>query len=324
MGLSDQVSLGSLRIQARQRSDMENNNAITDSEFNSYVSSSYKRLYNILIAAYGNDYYVANTYQFQTTSSQSYPLPDGTTHFLDSSGQPASKFYKLLGVDLQYSGTPSGWLTLNRFEMIERNKYAYPNSTVSWAGYTNLRYRLSGDNLYIVPLPQTGQGVRLWYAPAPTSLQYYLTCSISLSSSVIGVPNTVGLSTGMTVYGDNIVSGTTISTINSSSNQITVSNGALASTAAQTLSFWNDSTLISGVAGWEEYIVIDAAIKAGIKQENDISGLINQRNDMTQEIQGMAEGRDIGAAMHTSDALGANGGLEDGGGWGGSDGWGGY
>lgn len=318
MGTSDQVSLGALRIQARQRSDMENNNAVTDPEFNSYISNSYKRLYNMLIAAYGNDYYVANTYNFITSNAQGYSLPDGTNAFSDSTGGVAKKFYKLLGVDLQYSASPSGYVTLRRFEMIERNKYAYPNTAINWNGYTNLRYRLQGDQLYVVPIPQTGQTVRVWYAPAPTNIQYLLTGSMSATASTMAFTSVVGLTSGMKCYGTGIRSSTTILNVNSSTNLVTLSQTPTQNDTAATVYFWDDSTVIEGLAGWDEFVIIDAAIKAGIKQENDIQGLILQRQDMVAEIEALAEGRDAGQAFHVSDALGANStdGMGGGGGWG--------
>lgn len=319
MGTSDSVSLGALRIQAKQRSDMENNGAITDAEWNGYISNSYKRLYNMLIAAYGNDYHVANTYNFITSNAQGYSLPDGTNSFTDSTGGVAKKFYKLLGVDLQYSASPSGYVTLRRFEMIERNKYAYPNTAINWNGYTNLRYRLQGDQLYVVPIPQTGQTVRVWYAPAPTNIQFLLTGSMSATSSTMAFTSVVGLTNGMKVYGEGIRTSTTVQTVNSMTNQVILSQTPTQTNTAATVYFWDDSTLIEGLAGWDEFVIIDAAIKAGIKQENDITGLIAQRNDMVEEIQGLAEGRDIGQAFHVSDALGAN--STDGMG-GGGGGWG--
>lgn len=319
MGTSDQVSLGALRVQARQRSDMENNDAVTDPEFNGYISNSYKRLYNMLIGAYGNDYYVADTYNFTTTSAQAYALPDGTNAFTNASGGVAKKFYKLLGVDLQYSASPSGFVTLRRFEMIERNKYAYPNTTTNWNGYTNLRYRLQGNDLFLVPIPQTGQTVRVWYAPAPTNLQYILTGSMSATASTMSFTSVVGLTPGMKVYGDGVRTSTTIQSVNSSSNIVTLSSTPTLTNTAATVYFWDDSKLLEGLAGWDEFVIIDAAIKAGIKQENDISALIAQRNDMQTEIEALAEGRDAGQAMHVSDALSANSNGDDGfgGGWGG-------
>lgn len=313
MSTSSLVALGSLRLQAQQRSDMVNNPAISTQEWNSYITNSYKDLYDILVGAYGNDYYVATTYQF-STSSQFVPLPDGSPAFQDSTGSTSAKFYKLLGVDLQYSASPSGWVSLQRFEFIERNKYAYPNVNVNWNGYTNLRYRIEGNNLYLVPLPQTGQTARIWYIPAPTNLQFMLPCTTTIATPTLGLQDTTGLSAGMNIAGDFIQSNTTILSLSSTS--MTMSSNALATSASTLNSFWNDSTLMEGISGWDEYVIVDAAIKAQIKQENDIQALLIQRNEVKMRIEAMAEGRDAGQAQHVSDVLGTMGD----GGFGGNDG----
>lgn len=320
MGNSSQASLGALRFQAQQRADLEEDALVSTSEWNQYISQSYKALYDMLIAAYGNDYYVATPYQFQTNNAQSYALPDGTTTYRSTDGNVAPKCYKVLGVDLQYMSSPSGWVTLRRFEMIERNKYAYPNVAVNYAGYTNLRYRVQGDNLFFVPVPSTGQTVQLWYAPAPTPLQYMLPTVVANLGTIGSLSDTYGLTAGMNVSGLGISPNTTISAVGSLS--VTLSGAATITQSSAILSYWDDKAVMDGIAGWEEFIVIDAAIKALIKEESDITALVLQRQELVDRIQGMAEGRDAGQAQHVSDALSANSWSLDGnfgGNWGGGE-----
>lgn len=316
MSIANNVTLGSLRLQARQRSDLESNNVVSDSEFNQYISQSYKRLYDMLVAAYGNDYYVANLFQFTLTNAIYYPLPNGS---IASNGTTsfAPALYKLIGVDLQYTGSPTGYVTLKRFEEIERNKYAFPNSAINANGYTNLKYRVSGSNIEFLPQPMGGQVVQLKYVPKPTPLQFIPSCGTTASSSVVTMNDTTDLSPGMQIFGVGIQANTTVGTV--SASQI-IMNGVNASSTVTnptaTISFWTDATTIDGVSGWEEFIIIDSAIKARSKQEEDVTELRNQRNEIVLEIQGMAEGRDVGQAFHTSDVLGANYGGDDyGGGW---------
>lgn len=318
MSTSSNVSLGALRIQVRQRSDMENNFAVSDPEINQYISQSAKELRDLLTAAYGDDYYVAPNYQFTTGNSQLYPLPDGTPTYLDVNGNTAKKFYKLLGVDLRYSNSPTGWISIRRFEFIERNKLAYPNTAGNYFGYTNMRYRVEGNNLMFIPVPQQGQLVQLWYIPAPDSLQYMLSCGTTQQSPNITLADTTGLSAGMNVFASNYIpSGTTILSLGSTSAVLSSNISATQPTAI--LSFWDDSTTLDGIAGWEEYVIIDAAIKIQIKQENPIDALAAERQAMTQRIQDMANGRDAGQAQHVSDMLAINGGYDGmgNGGWGG-------
>lgn len=323
MGNASDVSLGALRLQSRFRSDMQNNNAISDAEFNSYISNSRKELFDLLVSAYGNNYYWATFYQFTLTSEQYYPFPDGSADFLNVDGSIAEKYYKLLGIDLQYSGSPSGWISLQRIELIERNKYAYPNTATNFSGYTNLKYTPMKDGIWVTPLPMAGQLMRVWYVPTPPALQYMLSSSITLESSTITLSDVTGLTVGMNVYGTGITLGTTISAVNTTTNQITISTTAQATNPTATLSYWSDATTVDGIAGWEEYVIIDAAIKAKIKQEEDFQGLLLQKNDMKTRIESMAEGRDVGQASHTSDALSVNA-YGTGMGYGGWDGGGFY
>ncbi len=318
MSIANTATLGAIRIQARQRSDMENNNAITDTEFNQYISQSWKRLFDMLVGAYGNDYYVAPLFQFVLSSNNYYPLPDGTLITVGGT-TPAPACYKLLGVDLQNNANTSGWITLKRFEEIERNKFAIPNmGTLS--GYTNLLYRVSGTNIEFIPTPMSGQLVQLKYIPKPTPLQFLPICGTTIGSPTVTMADVGDLSNGMSVssMGASIIQpNTTISSINAGLNQVTLSLPALSTNPICALSFWTDAATIDGVSGWEEFIVIDAAIKAGVKQENDVSELRAEKEEMAQQIAAMAEGRDAGQAHHVSDVLGANGWLDGGFGGGG-------
>ncbi len=309
MSTSSDTTLGFLRIQARQRSDLENNNSVSDAEFNQYVSQSYKRLYAMLVAAYGNDYFVSNYYQFSMTNAQLYPLPDGTPSFTDSTGAIAPKFFKLLEVDLQYSSSPSGYVSMKRFEEIERNKFANPNVAINWNGYTNLRYRISGSNLSVVPIPQAGQVARIKYVPAPTNLQYSLPGYCVAGSGIIGsMTDTTGITSGMNIfsYQQNVLpSNLTVTSVATTS--MNISGNALSTNNANIFAMWNDGAVLDGIAGWEEYIVIDAAIKAQLKQDDPAQELMGERQALRLEIEAMAEARDVGQAFHVSDVLGANG-----------------
>jgi hypothetical protein len=150
------MSLADLRSAVRQRADMVNSQFVSDTELNSYINQSYFELYDLLIAQYGNNYYVANPYSFVT---------DGT-NFLYSL---PSDFYKLLGVDLALSNTLDSYVTIRPFEFIDRNRYAVPNFQ-SFYGITNLRYRINADKLWFTPIPRSGQTIRIWYIPRMTTL----------------------------------------------------------------------------------------------------------------------------------------------------------
>jgi hypothetical protein len=70
----------------------------------------------------------------------------------------------------------------------------------------------------------------------------------------------------------------------------------LAATAATTESSWPGTTTILGHSGWEEYVVVDAAIKCLAKEESDVRLLMAERERLLQRIKYHA------ATMDTADA----------------------
>lgn len=65
------------------------------------------------------------------------------------------------------------------------------------------------------------------------------------------------------------------------------------------------SQSVDGVNGWEDYIVISAAIKALIKEESDVSVLMAERQRLAQRIEWMAQNRDAGATERVGDVTSA-------------------
>lgn len=66
----------------------------------------------------------------------------------------------------------------------------------------------------------------------------------------------------------------------------------------------SDSDTMQGFNGWEEYVIIDAAIKMAIKQEDDITNLKQAKNDMIVRIKTMADNRDSGFPQRVQDVDG--------------------
>jgi len=81
-------------------------------------------------------------------------------------------------------------------------------------------------------------------------------------------------------------------------------------TSAQTVTVWyvpaptlyttTDSTF-DGIAGWEEYIVVDCAIRCLQKQESDVSAFMAQKEQLRRRIQSMATMRDRSQAPRVTD-----------------------
>lgn len=154
-----EMSLGEIRLKAQQRADRVNSQFVTAPEWNSYINQSMFELYDTLVTAY-EDQFLAPPLQFQIASNQAtYPLPDGTLY------NGASPFYKLSGVDLSLNTSQNAFVTVNKFNFIDRNNYVYPNSNSTIYGVFNLRYRLMGTNIQFIPTPTAGQTIQIWYIP---------------------------------------------------------------------------------------------------------------------------------------------------------------
>lgn len=147
------ITLDEIMLQARQRSDMEHSNLVSDSELTAYVNASLAELHDLLISSYNEDYIMEST-QFTTTDGLelSYDLP--------------SDFYKLRGVDVQIG---SDWMTVKRFNFNRRNE---DSSGYAWniLGSPYLEYRLVGSQIRFNRAPQTGTTFRVWYHPVVTKL----------------------------------------------------------------------------------------------------------------------------------------------------------
>lgn len=223
-----QTTLGNLRLEAQQRINKENSQFYTTQEWNSMLSQSYKELYDILVQKFGDDYFLANPYTYTTsgvidpTSGQStYPLPPD--------------FYKLMRVEVALNPfDPNSWITLRQFNAIQANLWNFPN-VYTFYGITNLRYRLWGSNLIIVPIPSGGQTIRILYSPKPNQLI-------------------------------------------------------------------NDTDTVDAISGWEEYIVVDACIKALTKEESDPTVFGVQKQALLKRIEEAAENRNVGEPQTVSDS----------------------
>lgn len=170
-----EMSLFELRLRAQQTADRVNSNFILQSEWNSFIRLAMYELYDLLITAY-EDLFASSYVYIQTNgTTQNYPLPDGVTNYLGGNyngtvGTPALAFYKLAGMDLGVNTSNNAWVSLKKFDFIERNNFVYPNSTSTIYGVYNMRYRLMGNNVNIIPTPAGNQQLRMWYSPKLSAL----------------------------------------------------------------------------------------------------------------------------------------------------------
>lgn len=67
----------------------------------------------------------------------------------------------------------------------------------------------------------------------------------------------------------------------------------------------NDNDTLDGVNGWEEFIILDSAIKCMIKEESDPSDLMADRDKVVERITTMSKDRDQGEPKTTTDIVGS-------------------
>lgn len=166
---TSEMSLQSLRLACQQKADRVNSQFVTLPEWNTFINLAMYELYDLLITAY-EDYYMAPRARFNTNGNQfQYPIPNGSLTFQDQDGNnfvPAP-LYKLLGVDLAVNvdASQNAFVTLQKFNWIDRNKFVFPNSGSARFGVFNPAYRLMGNNLEFIPTPSSNTTFQLTYIP---------------------------------------------------------------------------------------------------------------------------------------------------------------
>lgn len=143
------LTLAEIRTQARQRSDMEFSQFITDEELTSYVNASIAELYDILVSRF-EDYYILDTTETVASGADTIPLPTG--------------FYKLKGLDFDIGG--GKYETVRPFQFVERNETFDPG----FGTYPRMRYRVLGTYIKLTPPEFAPGNYRVWYIPRFTPL----------------------------------------------------------------------------------------------------------------------------------------------------------
>lgn len=165
-----EMSLGELRLRSQQTADRVGSDFVSNAEWNAFLRIAQYELYDLITDVY-EDYNIADPVYINTNGTAfRYALPDGATNYLGgvldgASGLPAQKYWKLSGIDLGVNTSNNAWVTLRRFDWVDRNNYVYPNSTSTIYGVYNMRYRPMGNYLNLIPTPSGNQQLRIWYCP---------------------------------------------------------------------------------------------------------------------------------------------------------------
>lgn len=156
------VTMQQLIDYTRQRSNMEQNQFVTDSEIQLYLNQSLGELDDILAGEY-DDYH---TLSFQAVL----PQPNGSNII-----PVPSTLLKIRGVDYQYqlSSTAQSalWYTVPKFNFLERNQTNPLTGSIAMPWYGNLSYNLLDQGIQITPQTQCQGTYQVWYTPKFEYLQ---------------------------------------------------------------------------------------------------------------------------------------------------------
>lgn len=170
---TSEMSLLGVRNASKQKADRVNSNFVTMYEWNTFINLAMYELYDLLVTVF-EDYYSAQPIQFACDgSTYRYALPNGLNTFTNADTGATftpRPFYKLLGVDLALNNATNAYVTVNKFNFIDRNRFVYPNTASTIYGVFNLQYRTMGDSIEFIPTPSAGQNIRIWYIPRLLSL----------------------------------------------------------------------------------------------------------------------------------------------------------
>jgi len=279
--MTDYVSLTELRTLTRQRADMENSQFVTDTEVTRYLNNSWGELYSLISDNFNEDYYTTSTTFSLTSGTDSYDLP--------------SDFYKSRGVDLVVTSTES--IPLRRYNWAERTRN---NLTVYARDY---KYRIQKGSIVFSPVPSTNDSIKLYYIPSPKRLISKTTTAITRGASTMW---TVGANHGF-VVGDTITGQNFLATDYNVDQTVSAVGVATVSTDLDSTGL-SDPTTYGSIesrfdfyAGWDEYIIVDSAIKMLVKEEQDVTGLMVQKNMLKERVITESQNRDAGEPQVVTD-----------------------
>ena len=328
--LGTTTSMRSLAVQqialaVRQRADLSGQqnafggNAggfIIDPELLTDINSSVAMVWDKLVEKFPENY----AYGYDGNPSgigYIFPIQQGTYQY-----NLPFDFYKEKGVDLSLDASLQNWSTMRPYTLRDRNLFSYPlQTTLAYAGWQNMRWNINtrqpGQLPQISFLPKQGPlpgTVRLLYATAAPILCYPLPAARANSTAyaanaLIYVP--VTLETGLTVNQVYcaINGGTSASSAPSFPVPGVVEDGNILWAYQGPQSLF--TATLDGINGYEDLVILDAAIKTGVKEETDVSAMMAQKAEWMERIDYAAANRNSGDPMPISGGFG----LSEGGGY---------
>ncbi len=278
--LPGQTNLSGIRTTVRQRTDKVNSQFVTDVELNGFINSSIQELYDLLIGAYGEDYFSQIPPYLITTDgvNDKYNLPDGSSAYtlpLPAGGAvPVSTINGTFPITAVPSATTFTYNTTSGLATDTSGGTAKVTATPF--------YKLIGVDHQIVGVPGAPNGIYVrvqrfkmaernqyafpiwtnnWYGNIV--LKYHLQNTNPAQLWIIPLPP--GGRTIRVLY------------------------------APRFVPLVNDVDVFDGINGWEEYVVADVMIKVLNKEESDVSVPAAIKRDLLERIKDIADTRDIGS-----------------------------
>lgn len=146
--MAKSVTLTSLLTDIRNRYELESSDFVSTSELTDYIQDSKDELYDLLVSAWGDDYFYATATVSTVAGTETVALP--------------SDFYKLLALDFVPAGGDP--VELEMFDWTERNDFG--TTSEPWSSQDPPRYRLRAGLIWFTPKPAAVYAVKVHYIPA--------------------------------------------------------------------------------------------------------------------------------------------------------------
>jgi len=280
--MTDLVSLTELRLLTRQRADQENSQFVNDTELTRYLNNSWGELYSLINENFNEDYFTTTSTVSMVSGTDTYDLP--------------SDFYKMRGVDLVVTSTES--VPLKRYNWAQRTRNAL---TVYARDY---KYRVQKGSIVFSPVPSTTDSVKLYYIPSPKRLLSKDTTAITRGTNTMWTTGSHEFVVGDLITGQNFLAtdynvDQTVTAIGAN----TVTTDLDSSGLSDPTSYGSIESRFDFYSGWDEYIIIDSAIKIMIKEEADATALLLQKNQIKERIITESQNRDAGEPEVVTDVV---------------------
>lgn len=303
-----------LRSEVRQRADMVNSAFVTDFEVDRAILQSCAQLYDEMCST-GEDYFI----KYVDIPAQNGGFYDFAL-YTASDGHKATDVYQVRGVDAVYSDNCT--VNLPRFNWEERNIYAATPALTPY--FPIIAYRVlmnpttGNDAIQLIPDNSNGASkLRIWYYPNPKNSAYMASIVHPKGSPIVVL--TPGTYYNVAVHGGNGAGMEATVVVDASGNITSVDVTSYESGYTNEFTYeFNPNVLyagspkvylvglmsicqVDGRSGWEEWTVVDAAIKLLAKEESDTSQLEREAARIWARIMKSMANRDAGQAKRITD-----------------------